>query len=249
MLNKPNYRKVLFVPDFHAPYQDDKAINACVSFAKWWKPEWVIFLGDGVDFYAVSHFDRDPERKHKLQEEIDAAYKVLFKFRKALPKAQMHYIRGNHEDRLRKYIWRQAEELSGLRSLDVPILLGLKQLKITYHETGRMRFHSVLVKHGDVVRKFAGYTAKGEFESTLVNGISGHTHRLAIYSQSTEAGDFAWMESGCLCDLNPQYMEGKTPNWQHGFGIGFFKENSKRFHFDIVRIIDGRAMWSGYEFS
>jgi hypothetical protein len=57
-----------------------------------------------------------------------------------------------------------------------------------------------------------------------------------------------WMEAGCLCLLNPSYMMGKVPNWQQGFGIGFFKEGSKRFHMERIPIIAGKAMYSGVEF-
>lgn len=249
MITKPKYRKVLFVSDIHAPYHDEQAINALCAFAKWWKPNVVVFIGDVVDFYAISRFDKDPDRKHELQLEIDKAVAVLERICKVCPTAVKHFVRGNHEDRLRKYIWNRAEELHGLRSLDVRSLLQLDKLGITYHENGRMRYHGMVIKHGDIVRKFAGYTSRGEFIETGISGVSGHTHRMAVYFIRNDAGTHLWMEIGCLCQLNPSYMEGKTPDWQQGFGIGFYKDGSKRFNVDTVPIINGVAMYAGMEFS
>lgn len=247
-IHSPKYKKVLFVPDIHAPFQDNKAINALIAFATWFKPDVVIYMGDLVDFYAVSHFVKSPIRRLQLQKEIDVATSVLKKINAAVNGSQKFFIRGNHEARLQKYLWTQASELSGLRDLQVEHLLKLDELGIKYLKDGRMKYRGMVIKHGDIVRKFAGYTAKGEFESTGVSGASGHTHRLGVYSQTNEAGDFMWMETGCLCKLNAEYMEGKKPNWQQGFGVGYYKEGSKRFDADTVRIVRGKAMYCGLEF-
>lgn len=249
MRRKPNYKKVLFVPDIHAPFHDIKAVKAMISFAIWWKPDYVFFLGDVVDFYSISHFMKDPSRALQLQHEVDEAKMVLKMICDATPKAQKYFIRGNHEARMQKYLWSRAAELSGLQGLRVENMLGLPELNITYHGEGRTNFRGTIIKHGDIVRKFTSYTAKGEFESTGISGVSGHTHRLGIYSVSNEAGDFTWMECGHLADETQEYLEGKKPNWQQGFGIGYYKEGSNRFMVDIIRIIKHKAMYGGYEFS
>ena len=76
------YIKTLFIPDMHCPYQDKIALKAMYSFMDWWKPEDIVLLGDLVDFYAISRFNKDPERALKLQEELDQAVKVLKEIRK-----------------------------------------------------------------------------------------------------------------------------------------------------------------------
>ena len=106
----------------------------------------------------------------------------------------------------------------------------------------------MLVKHGSVVRKFAGYTAKAEFEKNGCSGVSAHTHRLATYRQSNESGDYIWVESGCLCKLDAEYLNGETANWQQGFSIGYFKEGSNRYLLETVPIINNKAMYGGQEF-
>jgi len=249
MKKQPKYKKVLFVPDIHAPFHDMKAIKALIAFARWWKPDYLYFLGDVVDFYSISSFVKDPQRALQLQLEVDDAKQILKLICASAPDAKKYFIRGNHEKRMQKFLWTRAAELSGLQGLQVENMLELPELGIHYYADGRTQFRGTIIKHGDIVRKFTSYTAKGEFENTGISGVSAHTHRLGIYSATNEAGNFTWMECGHLCDPKQEYLEGKTPNWQQGFGIGFYKEGSRRFDMDLIRIIKGKAMYGGYEFN
>lgn len=242
------YEKCLLVPDIHAPYQNDVALSSLISFSKWWKPDKIFIMGDLVDFYAISRFTKDPERALKLQDEIDVAYEILKQIRNANPNTPIVLIRGNHEYRLQKYLWSEAKELSSLRDLTVENLLNLKSLNIKYEGTGRLRHRGIIIKHGDVVRKFAGYSAKGEFEKSGMSGVSGHTHRAAVYYHKNASGDYAWMECGCLCRLDAEYMEGETPNWEVGWGVGYFKLNSDRYFLEFIPFVGGKAFYQGKEF-
>jgi predicted phosphodiesterase len=242
------YKRVLFISDIHCPYHDTKALRAMYEFMDWWKPGEVIVLGDLVDFYAVSRFSREPERVLKLQGELDESVEVLSDIRKHAPRVPMTFIKGNHEARLKRYLWSNAQELDCLRALKLESLLEFDKFKISYEDRGIMRFRNIMVKHGNIVRKFAGYTAKGEFEKNGMSGVSGHTHRLAQYRHTNELDSFIWTESGCLCLLNADYLEGQKPNWQVGFSIGYFKENSNKFLIETVPIISGKALYAGREF-
>ena len=238
----------MFVSDIHCPYQDNSALEAMYHFMDWWKPSEVIILGDLVDFYAVSRFSREPERVLKLQEELDEGVLILEKIRNHSPKAKMTFIKGNHEARLKRYLWSHAQELDCLRALKLESLLQFDRFNIKYEDRGIMHYKDIIVKHGNIVRKFAGYTAKGEFEKNGMSGVSGHTHRLAQYRHTNELDSFIWTESGCLCQLDADYLEGCIPNWQVGFSIGYFKENSKRYLIETVPIISAKAMYGGREF-
>jgi UDP-2,3-diacylglucosamine pyrophosphatase LpxH len=242
------YKKVLFVSDIHCPYQDKLALKAMYHFMDWFKPQEVIILGDLVDFYAVSRFSRQPERVLKLQDELDQAVGVLEQIRQHALKVNIYFLRGNHCDRLKKYLWSEAQELSGLRALRLEELLQFDRLKIKYEDKNQIHYKNVIIKHGSIVRKFAGYTAKGEFEKNGLSGVSGHSHRLAQYRHTNEADSYIWTEAGCLCQLDADYLEGCRANWQQGFAIGYFKENSNRFLIETVPIINKRAMYGGKEF-
>jgi len=248
-IHKPKYKKVLYVPDIHAPFHDNKAIDALIAFAKWFKPDVVIYLGDLIDFYAISSFAKDPQRALDLQKEIDSAIAVLKKINAACNGSDKYFLRGNHEKRMQKFLWTRAAELSSLKGLKVENLLQLSDFGIKYMKNGRMTYRGNAIKHGDLVRKFSAYTAKGEMESTGMSGKSAHTHRAGVYRFTNESGPYTWMECGCLCKMfNVEYMEGKIPNWQQGFGISYFKDGSKRFHDEFVPIIKGKAMYGGAEY-
>ena len=242
------YKRVLFVSDIHCPYQDDDALSAMYKFTDWWKPDKVFILGDLVDFYAVSRFSREPERVLKLQEELDEAVKVLKEIRKHAGDVKITFLRGNHESRLKRYLWSNAQELDCLRALRLESLLKFDELKIKYEDRGILKYKGIIIKHGNLVRKFAAYTAKGEFEKNGLSGISGHSHRLAQYRHTNESDSYVWTESGCLCKLTADYLEGQTPNWQQGFSIGYFKENSDRYLIETVPIVHKKSMYGGKEF-
>jgi len=248
MSKERKYEKVLFVPDIHAPYQDNAAIRSMIAFGKEFKPDRIFLMGDVIDFYALSSFSKDPIRAMRLQKEIDEAVAIMRIIRKEFPKAKIDFVKGNHEARLQRYLWNKASELSGLRNLTVPKLLKLEELDIRYHEIGRLNYRGKVVKHGNLVRKFSAYTAKGELDSTGISGISGHTHRAGFHFHTNEGGKHFWFECGCLCKLHAEYMEGKIPNWQQGFGIGYFKLGSGKCNLHFVPIINGVALYGTKEY-
>ena len=217
-------------------------------FCQFFKPHKVFINGDLIDFYAISRFVKDPKRALELQEEIDEAISILKQIRKVNKKADIYYIKGNHENRCQKYLWSEAKELSGLRELTVPSLLKLGGMNIKYCETGRIEYGGLIIKHGSVVRKFSGYTAKAEVEKNGKSGISGHTHRLSLYFQNNAGQEIVWAEGGCMCKLDAEYLEGEVPNWQTGFICGYFKINSSRYNINLVPFIHHKAMWNGMEF-
>lgn len=248
MSKKRKYEKVLFVSDIHAPFQDNQAIRALIAFGKEFKPDRIVFMGDVVDFYSVSSFDKDPIRALQLQEEIDVAVGILKVFRKEFPDVKMDFIRGNHERRLQKYIWKKAPALTNMRDLTVQAQLQLDVMDITYHKTGRMILRGIVVKHGDIVRKHSSYTAKGELEDTGISGVSAHTHRMGLHCHTNRGGRHFWYEVGCLCKMNAEYMEGKMPNWQQGFAAGYFKKGSKKCNIQLIPILNGKALFGEKEY-
>ena len=231
-----NVEKTLIIPDIHCPYEDKGAVHAVVAFSKEYKPDKIKILGDIVDFYALSKFDKEPDRITGLQKEIDVAQYYLDLIRKSNPKADITLFEGNHEIRLMKYL-RKNPEISSLRSIrSADRLLEVSKFNIKYR-TNEIH-HGILVKHGNVVRKHSAYTAKGEFDNEGTSGISGHTHRLSAHYITNRNGQHAWYEMGHLCDENQaEYMEGKVPNWQKGFGLVEYDKDRKIWRVEQIPII------------
>ena len=54
--------KLAFVTDEHHPFQDDHARSVALKIVQDFDPDMVVCGSDGIDFYQVSHFDKNPER-------------------------------------------------------------------------------------------------------------------------------------------------------------------------------------------
>ena len=213
------YRE-LNISDLHIPFHDVCAWELALRIVKAVRPTAVNLGGDMLDFYRLSLYDKDPNRfaDGGLQEELDQFYHMMRELLRAAPtQCRFRYIKGNHEDRLRRYLNRNPE-LYGLRSLELQALMRLDELGIEYcdEEIGVVPGHLV-VKHGEIVRRDSAYSAKAELEKErhAVSVITGHTHRLGTHYATTRNGVVKAHENGCLCQLEPEYV--KHPNWQQGF--------------------------------
>jgi hypothetical protein len=139
-------------------------------------------------------------------------------------------------DRLRKYLWSHAQALSSLDALAIPELLDLTRYDIEYMDN--FVYNNFIFKHGNLVSKEAGMTARRELAAEGLSGVSGHTHRLAIIYRHDRAGSRLWIENGCLCRLDAEYLEGRIPDWQQGISIVSFDDDA---YFAVpLPIIDGK---------
>lgn len=164
--------KFIVLSDIHFPYQDDKAIKAVYKFLEQHLVDTIILNGDILDFYDVSSFDKDPSRINSLQKEIDMANKFFSQLRKR-HSGRIIFIGGNHDaDRLERYL-KKHPELYSLNALKIDRILNLNEYGIDFYRD-EFRLGSLKIIHGDMVRKFSAYTARGELEKHDTSGISGH---------------------------------------------------------------------------
>jgi hypothetical protein len=219
--------KVAFPTDEHFPFQDEDARSLALQIVSDFAPDLLICGSDGVDFYSISKFDKDPKRPFLLQDEINAWRAGMREWIDAAPAARKVFIPGNHEDRLRRYIWRHPE-MAGLDVVQLHNLLGLGLLGIESEERviGENYGHSevivgpLTVKHGTVIRKHSAYTARGEMEKEFYSIpvlFTGHTHRSGWHAAQTRRGLVRAYECFCLCDVNPNYVN--RPNWHQGIAL------------------------------
>lgn len=247
-MNKIKCEKAVFINDLHIPYHWKPTIDVVLEFIKWFRPQFVYIVGDMLDFYALSHFDKNPQRLLSLQNELDEAVLFLKHLRKATGRdCKIIFKEGNHCERLRKYLWKHPE-LSPLKVLTMRSLLELdnKNINVQLVEYNQHLEHrGFLITHGAIVRKNSSYTAKGMLEAKQVSGISAHTHRGGLCYKADEStatsGIKVWYENFCLCNLKPEYVEG-TPDWQHGFTVGYWFADNHRFHCIQIPIIKSRLL-------
>lgn len=210
--------KTVCISDMHIPFQDDKTVKLVFDFIVDMQPDNLVLLGDIIDCYWISKFQKKAKNKCYLQDEADLFFKTFSTLRNHIPNTKIFYVLGNHEQRLQKL--KDSEHgLSNLRALHPIDLLKLDKLNISYHEK-KVEIDGMLYFHGKKAMSKSGYSARAEHEVHLsADGISGHTHRLGCYYQTYDSRVSNWIENGCLCSLNPEYISGDVVNWQQGFSV------------------------------
>lgn len=240
---------VAFVGDTHGQFVDERALNVACSVIADVAPDALVHLGDLGDFYSVSRFDKDPNRKLVLQEDLAHAGRILGILNQCVSEdTRKILVEGNHENRLDRYIKHNAPALAGLPHLQMENLLDLDNLGWEYVDHDLELVEDFLIKHGESVRSKAAYTAKAEMEAAWMSGVSGHTHRAAVYSYTPRKSFLSkrrspiWVENGCLCQMDAEYISGNA-NWQQAFSIIRFDKYGAIP--EVVYILNGMAYYNG----
>lgn len=244
-------KKVMQTSDYHIPYMDVGAYEVMKQYAKDYKPDVFIINGDMVDFYRISHFDKNPDRKTTVKEELEQAKNILADLRNILPKkTKMYFLKGNHEDRLEKHLWNDEELYDLYRDyINMDNLLDFKKYKVNYidatsdywkKDSGHLAIGDTLIMHGDnrlngaKGGKYAGYNTAIGLRKNV--GI-GHTHRLWLKGHSN-GYDTVWgFEDGCLCQLSG------TADWQHGF-VTYNFDDTGCFNFELHPISNYKGLYT-----
>lgn len=221
--------------DVHVPFQDKDAVKAFILYCKEVQPTVIIINGDLVDMYMLSRFAKGEGRNP--MEEISEARDILAKLRSVCPSSLIYYVIGNHEQRLEKTILAKAPELASLIE-DVFSIFKLEDIGVI--GCGSVTFNDNLVfKHGTLLGNKSGLSAIKEMENAYLSGATGHTHRLAKYIARKAGRKFIWLETGCLCSMEPEYM--LNPNWQQGFGM-IQINNHKIKRAEVLEIENGEVL-------
>lgn len=242
--------------DIHFPYQDDQAVRIVELLCELLNPTLLVMMGDAVDAALLSDkFRANPDRTETLQDELDLTRQHLARMRLRCPNARFVYLEGNHEHRLKRLLWNMfgpAAALAALtnikRELTWPKLLGLDEMHIEfvpYDEQGKASdiIPGHIVKHGSIVRQSAGYTANAEYRKYGRSGMSGHTHRLSLFSHRNSHGYHAWLETGTLMKLDPEYTS--SPDWLQGCVVFTQDLQTGVRSYEPIVIENGAAMFRG----
>lgn len=229
---------VVVASDVHFPYQDDKAIAAFRKYIQEKQPKVVVLNGDVLDFYKLSRFSKDPAGKNPA-EEIEMCRTFLKNIRKDVPTAAIYYTIGNHETRLEKYVLDNAPQIACLVDNVFEIIKTDREDMCVQGCASLTINDTFVLKHGTRLGNKSGLSAIKELEAHYLSGATGHTHRLARFSTRKSGRRFVWLETGCLCDLNPEYMV--NADWEQGFAHIKFKKG-KLHQAKIIQIENGEIL-------
>ena len=232
--------RLLLIPDTHSPYEDRRAWEAMLKFARAWKPHTIIHVGDLNDFYAISDHDRDPTRSSNVADEAKRTNERLDEM-DDLGAVRKLITFGNHDFWLRRHINRRAPELAGLISLDS--LLGFSErgwIQVDYKKHARVGNLHVTHEVG-----YAGSTAvRNSGKITGHNIAIGHCHRLGLEYFGTVLGErYVSASLGWLGDFEAAEYKSDVEKaaWCHGFGTALMEKNGD-FELQLRPIIAGRVV-------
>lgn len=226
----------LALMDIHLPYHDRATIELAVREAKDRGVVGVLLNGDVLDSHEVSRHDKDP-RAPRYVREIEYARQLFAWLRSQLPKADLVYKAGNHEDRLESYVIRNAPALFGVEGVNLPSFLHLPDVGCEWVADKRViTLGKLHIVHGHEYPGGAASPvnpARGLYLKAKYVAMCGHHHRTSEHTDKDIRGkmEAAW-SVGCACHLHPRYMP--INQWNHGFALidlardGMFQVNNRR---------------------
>lgn len=237
--------RIFVIPDTHVPYHDPRSWKLALQVIKQIRPHKVVIIGDFADFYAVSDHDRDPMRKDSLEWEVECVNAELDRLEELMDR-DVVFIEGNHEDRLRRYLWKKAPQLFGVT--DVKRLFRLDQ-RGWIHRPYRhgWKYGNVTYKH-DVAGRSGKHAAAQSLADFGGNVVIGHTHRGGVvYLGEAKGANHFCLNVGWLGDVKlMDYMDPDKAlrDWQLGFGTVIHDGPSRAFG-SFHPIVKGRCEVDG----
>lgn len=251
-----DYVRVI-IPDTHGCFIDHDAAGAMLADLEILQPKEIIMLGDHLDcagFLAQHHtLGFVPECDYSFDDDIDAANAFIDRIQSTAPQAKIDYLYGNHEERIEKWCVKQTlnnpKDAERMRQQNAPeYVLNLAKRGINWVRLnkkydglsvpGTIKRGHCYFTHGHRHGRHAAAAHLAQFNGNLV---FGHIHRIQSYAiRTVSSGTVASWSVGCLCDLQPMYMNRNQTDWCHGYGVQFCQEGGAFSHI-TVHIIDGQS--------
>jgi len=209
---------ILGLFDIHCPYHDETAIEAAVRWGKEHKVNTVLFGGDQCDFYQISEFLRDPN-KVDIYAELEMFYDLVIWIKHILPKADIYFLLGNHDDRIQRYLFTKAPQFRNDPELDIDHFAKLSELGVRYiKRKSIIEVGNFYLGHGDDFGKMISSPvspARTFGMKAKANYIGGHCHRTSEWTGRGLAGEITCYSVGLLGTISPDW----NPNneWNQGF--------------------------------
>jgi hypothetical protein len=190
----------------------------------------LVINGDLLDFININlHGPKHPDVKSTLQDEILAGREFFEELRDRFPKIHIVFLYGNHEDRLDRFILKNAKVFWDICRLEV--MLNLEALNVEFYEYNhkyQLENTSLFIQHSP-----PSYGVNGARTSLLTkldeNYIFGCSHREQHAAVTTGSGQVyrcwfnGWLGSRTItreAEKIFSYAKGHT-NWQACAGVAY----------------------------
>ena len=236
------------VPDSHGAHIDWPAAEAMLTDMRVADPNEVVFLGDHLDCGGTFNSHQRTytnEFAESYEEDCIQANLFLDKVQAAAPRAEIHYLEGNHEQHVDRWAsrnfhsHRDAEMF--LERMGPAAALRLRERGISYYRRsvfyqglaipGCIKLDKCFFVHGISHAKHADSVHLQRFGASVV---FGHIHRIMgrVERTVTSGGHGAWCP-GTLAKLQPLYKHTQPSDWSHGYAV---QEVLKSGHFEHTNV-------------
>lgn len=257
----PGDRLRIIAGDIHGSRMDRAAVGAFLADVKRLQPHEIILIGDIVDcggFLAAHHtWGYVAQTIYTYDQDIMAANHFLDQLREAAPSAVIVLLEGNHEQRVEKWCVTTAmrggnpADAEGLRRRNAPeYLLRLAERGIRYYRManyydglpvpGFIKRGKCLFTHGSfVTAKHATNTIQAKIAG---NVVFGNTHReQAERVRRVNVGIVGAWNPGCLCELQPLWLNTNPADWTHGYAVQFVARSENFLHLNVP-LVSGKSL-------
>lgn len=277
-VDRDGWQVAVCLPDIQAPWQDEAAVDVALQLVRHVSPDAVVLHGDNADLAEMSRFRQHPFFAESTQTAVDWLALFAARLRKAAGTGtDLHWLEGNHEARLARYILDNAAAAHGLRRantpeswpvLSIPELCHLADHDVVYHSgypANRVLLGPMVqVVHG---AKTGPAAARNYLRDAGLSTVFGHVHSRMWAEQRLEVPGHGpvtkvAVSSGALCRVDgqvPGTMQGfdqltdrpveQTVDWQQGVTVVTYRDDSPEHHVENVQIVDGQALYGGRLFT
>jgi len=237
-----NANRVLILSDIHLPYHCNESLTAALEMGVKMNVDAILLNGDTLDFFSLSRFAKDPKGR-SFAHELKTFAEFIQVLKNTLPKAQIYFKHGNHEERYNHYLWIKAGELEGVEEFKLDEIIQRRAPGVIIIGDKRIiKLGDLNVIHG---HEFGGNIfspvniARGLFLKAKVAAMQGHNHQTSEHTERDMNGRITTTYSlGCLCQLSPAYLP--LNKWNNGAAVVEISGND--FNVNNFRIHDGKIM-------
>ena len=218
------YKKILCLPDLHAPFVNFDALSMAYAIAEKEQPDIIIQLGDLFDCYAQSKFPKSlnvytPKAEWDLARAI--CEDMFKKFRELCPKAELFSLMGNHNARPMLRIHEKFPEGAHLMEDAVRRSFTFEGVTTIHDPTEELFIEDIAFVHGH-------YSGMGKHRDYMrMNVVHGHDHQQYVVTKpvwdTNMQSKVIWeMSCGLLGDpfsAALSYRSQRIHNWVLGVGL------------------------------
>lgn len=220
------------------------------------QPDKIVSIGDAIDFPQVSRWSKGTAEEYAptLQAHISGFRNdVLVATRDAAPAADILWVEGNHDLRIKDYVRRYAAPLAALDGLKMESLFSLDELSIKYVRGPVRIATNTLAVHGHECGSYSSFPQAWDKKfmdryGSQSNVVFGHTHQPFLttraFGHSAKVSPRWVMNVGSI--MNPEdahYVKDGSVSWVQSFGV--IRDDGKRTFPELVTANQGHFYFEG----